>query len=137
MADPPFLPPEPPANNRKKKEMTEHQRLQALSMLLVFAEDGVLPYGSITQIAKKLGVTRSSLSKLWNKAGQARAHGHVAPADVFSRKKTSSGRKQKYCQEMVEEEIATIPLPCRKSIRALAFQLDIPKSTLHRISKRS
>ena len=69
------------------KEMTEHQRLQALSMLLVKAEDGVLPYGAIADIAKKIGVSRSCLSRLWKKAGQACANGHVAPTDVFSRKK--------------------------------------------------
>jgi hypothetical protein len=32
---------------------------------------------------------------------------------------------------MVSDQIATIPLTRRKSIRALSFQLDIPKSTLH------
>jgi DNA invertase Pin-like site-specific DNA recombinase len=79
-----------------KMEMTEHQRVQALSMLLTFAEDGVLPYGCISKIAEKIGVTRSTLSKLWNKAGRARASGHVSPQDVFSRKKMHSGRKPIY-----------------------------------------
>ena len=50
------------------KEMSLQQRKHALGRLLSLLEDGVLPWGLFTIVADEMGVTRSTISRLWGLA---------------------------------------------------------------------
>ena len=47
------------------KEMSLQLRKRALGLLLSRLEDGVLPWGSLTIVADDIGVSCSTISRLW------------------------------------------------------------------------
>ena len=51
------------------KEMLLEQWKRALGLLLSQLKDGVLPWGSLTIVADEIGVSHSTISRLW---GQTR-----------------------------------------------------------------
>ena len=50
------------------KEMPLELRKRALGLLLSQLKDGVLPWGSLTIVADKIGVACSTISRLWGQA---------------------------------------------------------------------
>ena len=50
------------------KEMLLVQQKRALGLLLSQLKDGVLPWGSLTIVADEIGVTHSTISRLWGQA---------------------------------------------------------------------
>ena len=59
--DPPLLGAEPAPNTRKKPEMDEDGRIEALSMMLAVFEEGRFPHGGMKRFSAKFGVARSTL----------------------------------------------------------------------------
>ena len=70
-----------------KKDLTKSLRMQIVLMLQGMENDGSLPRGSVTAIAKRFGVARCTVHRLWKRAAHMRATGLINSPDFNSRKK--------------------------------------------------
>jgi len=82
---------------------------------------------STTVIAYRFNVSRRTIQRVWQRAMECRANG--VPVDVRSKKAKNSCRKR---ISVELSDVARIPLHRRTTIRSLAEELGIKKSTLHR-----
>ena len=121
------------------KELTEKQKRAALGALLVLEKDGQLPHGSFAQVGKKLALAPKSIGRLWRAAASTRASCTIQSPEVISKKKGNEAyRKPKlvYDRELMKQEILSIPLWKRSTVRNLAHELKMPRSTLQDILKK-
>ena len=119
-------------------EMNEKQKRAVLGALLSQADEGVLPHGCFAKIGAKLGIPAKSVARLWRAAVSTRAAGQIQSPDVKSKKESNLGIKDSqtvYNREDVMEQIKSIPLDKRSTVRHAAAELKIPKSTVQRIIK--
>ena len=58
------------------------QRKRALGLLLSWLKDGVLPWGSLTIVADEIGVTCSTISRLWGQAHRAREESLITTPEI-------------------------------------------------------
>ena len=77
------------------KEMSLQQRKHALGRLLSLSEDGVLLWISFTIVADEMGVTRSTISRLWGLARGAREQSLILTPEIASRN-NSRAKSLKY-----------------------------------------
>lgn len=119
----------------KKKEMTDSERIQVVSMLLGMSEFGGLPYGAIGIVAKKFQISRDTVSRLWKRATLSRSQGKVVHHEIISLK-SNRGRQVKWDIEAVLAEVKKLPRKKRKNIRALANRLGIPFTTIQHMKKQ-
>ena len=136
------MPPDPPEQQgplpqgRKKKNLTDDERLVCLSMMVVLANNGKVQRGGLRSVSERTGVPRSVLKRLWRNSDATRAHGRVCAEDYLSRKKTNSGRDRVYNPEEFAEALKKLPLEeARKSERSVALHTGVPKTTVHRLFK--
>ena len=61
--------------NMSNKHTTEKIRNDVYHKLLEISEDGVLPHGGITRVAKEFSIHRSGVSRLWKQASAQRVLG--------------------------------------------------------------
>ena len=101
-------PAEQVAPRTKSKELTNKERQSAVSMLLGRRQQGRLARGSITIVAKKFGVHRHTISRLWARAESSRAHDLLIPPEINSRK-NARGRKPKYYLDDRKEAVKQPP----------------------------
>ena len=118
------------------RELNEKDKRHCLGALLTMRDDhGELQRGAYTKIARNLGVEPRSVSRLWRLASTTRANGKVHTPDTLSRK----GHREPhlvYDREQLRQETLTVPLWKRSTVRNLAAELKMPKSTLHDILKK-
>ena len=117
------------------RELTVKQKREILAALLGARVEGELPWGSYGKIARNLGVSARSVSRLWSTAESTRAKGTVQTPDTLSHKGHSDVRKL-YDREQMKEETLSIAHWKRSTVRNLAHELKMPKSTLHDIMKK-
>ena len=67
------------------KEMSLEQQKRALHLLLSRLKDGVLPWGSLTIVADEMGVTRSTISRLWGQVHGAHEQSLIITPEIASR----------------------------------------------------
>ena len=128
-----------PTNARGYKELTEKQKRAVLGACLLEAQNGEIRHGGFTKIARKLGVSARAVGRLWSNAKSTRATGIIQSPDVCSKKKSNEAyRKPKlvYDREQMKQEILAIPLWKRSTVRNLAHELKMPRSTVQDILKK-
>ena len=64
------------------KEMLLEQQKRALGFLLSQVKDSVLPWGSLTIVADEIGVTHSTISRLWRQAHGAREESLIITPEI-------------------------------------------------------
>jgi hypothetical protein len=94
--------------------------------------EGKLRLGSIEDAAKKFDIGREAVSRLWNNSTTTRLQQYPDWNEILS-KKNERGRKPLYDREAVKEACKEVARKKRKTIRALASSIDIPRSTIHRM----
>ena len=114
-----------------KKDLTKSLRMQIVSMLQGMENDGSLPRGSVTAIAKRFGVARCTVHRLWKRAARTCATGLINSPDFNSRKK-NSGRPPIYPTEFVREGVKDVPLRKRQTQWKLATSMGVSKTTVQR-----
>ena len=82
---------EAPPAHPNKKDLTRSLRMQIVSMLQGMENDGSLPRGSVTAIAKRFGVACCTVHSLWKRAARTHATGLINSPDFNSRKKILGG----------------------------------------------
>ncbi|KAL6622613.1 hypothetical protein ACP70R_032492 [Stipagrostis hirtigluma subsp. patula] len=115
----------------KRKNLSDEERQQIYEALLLRSVNGKLKKRTTRIVATLFNVNRYYVQSIWRKAKKCRAAG--LPVDVTSKRKKNCGRKK---AAIDLSRIATIPLEKRTTLRALADELGVKKSTLHRLFKQ-
>ena len=114
------------------KEMSLQQRKHALGRLLSLLEDGVLPWGSFTIVADEMGVTRSTISRLWGLARGAREQSLILTPEIASRN-NSRAKSLKYSHAEFRQGLKEIPRRRRKTYRSTAKAMGVSLNTVQRM----
>uniref|UniRef100_A0A8I6X937 Uncharacterized protein n=1 Tax=Hordeum vulgare subsp. vulgare TaxID=112509 RepID=A0A8I6X937_HORVV len=116
------------AIRRSAVNLTNEQRFAVYFALRVIkSRDGDICPDDKLLVATLLNTTVRMVERIWSDANRQIAEG--LQVDVSNKKKGRSGRKRK---DLDLSRTSTIPLNKRRTIRALARSLSVPRSTLHR-----
>ena len=89
--------------------------------------------GAMSDAATKFSVSRMTIYRVWKRANASMKDGSTA-ADTQSRKIGNSGRKrQDYSAQL--EKIKSVPFNQRGTIQGLAYAIELPQTTTHRLLK--
>lgn len=104
-----------------------------VGMLLGMTDNGKLPHGSFARVAAKFGVAPRTVSRLWDSCPKSQQNGMVDMKEALS-KRHFRGRKRVWDRAAVEEAVIETPIFNRMTYRDLAEEIDVPKTTLHRLT---
>ena len=82
---------EAPPAHPNKKDLTRSLRMQIVLMLQGMENNGSLPRGSVTAIAKRFGVACCTVHHLWKRVARTHATGLINSPDFNSWKKILGG----------------------------------------------
>lgn len=109
---------------RTKRELSNAQRRLIHDDMLKLSTEGILKRGAYKDIAAKYCVSIQTVAKIWKRGKENN------PSNVNLLKRGRVGPKKK--DYALNGRIRNVPLNRRKTVRALAGALNIPKSSLHR-----
>ncbi|KAE8781434.1 hypothetical protein D1007_45294 [Hordeum vulgare] len=116
------------AIRRSAVNLTNEQRFGVYFALRVIkSRDGNICPDDKMLVTTLPNTTVRTVERIWSDANRQIAEG--LQVDVSNKKKGRSGRKRK---DLDLSRTSTIPLNKRRTIRALARSLSVPRSTLHR-----
>ena len=114
------------------KKMSLQLWKRALGLLLSRLEYGVLPWGSLTIAADQIGVSHSTISRLWRQACGAREQSLIITLEITSRNKSLTNclkySHAEFCQDLKE-----IPMHRRKTYRSTAKSMGVTMSTVQQM----
>ena len=122
-----------PSSTKGYRELTEKQKREILGACLAMRVNGDLPRGSFAKIARNMSVGAKSVARLWLAAESTRAAEKVASPDCRMKKAAPREYRKIYDREQMKEAILAIPLWKRTTVRNLAHELNMPKSTVQDI----
>jgi hypothetical protein len=128
-----------PPNKRKRKDLTKDQIKTVVSFLTDNSKvkDGkrVPNFGAFAAAAKKVDppVNSTIISRIWKRASKNRHDGSKQAYRATPEKVGKCGRKEKYDRYQLMADMLEIPIEKRQSYSALAAELRVPQTTLHRI----
>ncbi|KAH9107205.1 hypothetical protein AeMF1_017394 [Aphanomyces euteiches] len=111
-------------------DLPNDQRWSLYHDLLENKRNGRLPRGKAAELLKKYGISKQTLSKIWNRGQQSTLSGR---ADVASLKKGRSGRPPKRSMAEIEAAVKSVQPHLRKTFAMLAASSGIPSTTLWRV----
>ena len=114
------------------KEMSLQLRKRALGLLLSQLENGVLPWGSFTIVADQIGVSRSTISRLWGQARGAREQSLIISPEIASRN-NSHTKSLKYSHTEFRQGLKEIPRRRHKTYRSTAKAIGVSLNTVQRM----
>ena len=131
------LPKMPPVEDnppeRANRYLTRLERQQVAAQLLeettMATGQPVLAHGAVRRCAKKFNVTGPAISNLWKLIKKNLEQGKL----TFSPMKKGRPPSFLYCRDELSQQIGSIPHCQRQTLRDMATELGIGKSTLHRI----
>ena len=118
------------------KEMSLEQRKRAFGLLLSQLKDGVLPWGSLTIVADEIGVTRSTISRLWGQAHGACEQSLIITPEIASRN-NSRANALKYSHAEFRQGLKEIPRRRRKTYRSAAKAMEVSLNTVQQMLLQS
>lgn len=140
MADPPFLPQQPPlqdtvVNNRRKPDLTEDQRKQVVSALLdgaVWDADGkpIPRRGKFKTIAHDFNVCAKTIRRVWERAWSNYLNEGVKAFRASPLKKGKCGRHRQHRPEEIRAVVKGLRLHEKRTYRSMAAALALPTTTL-------
>ena len=114
------------------KEMSLQLRKRALGLLLSRLEDGVLPWGSLTIVTDQIGVSRSTISRLWRQARGAHKQSLIITLEIASWN-NSCANCLKYSHTEFRQGLKEIPCRHRKTYCSSAKAMGVALSTVQRM----
>ena len=114
------------------KEMSLQQQKRALGLLLARLEDGVLPWGSFTIVADEIGVSRSTICRLWRQTRGAREQSLIITPEIASQN-NSCTNCLKYSHAEFRQGLKEIPWRHRKTYCSTAKAMGVTLSTVQRM----
>ncbi|KAF0685580.1 hypothetical protein As57867_022478, partial [Aphanomyces stellatus] len=116
------------------RNLSAVERRGAYEMLLAHSEHGVLPYGTITGVARHYMCHRATIPRLWSRARLSVDNG--APvADIAARIQGNSGARRKRTADEIEQAIKAVLHDDRQTLRCLEVHSGIKKTTTIRHMK--
>lgn len=122
----------PFVKTKKERELTNDERIEIVSQLIGMSLLPQLPYGAITKVAKNFEVSQSTVSRLWSGATLSRLANKVVKDEVFPLSSSRNGGKNKSDIDELHPATKEISRKKRKTYRALAKRLGVPKTTILR-----
>uniref|UniRef100_A0A0A9GMZ7 DUF7769 domain-containing protein n=1 Tax=Arundo donax TaxID=35708 RepID=A0A0A9GMZ7_ARUDO len=113
------------------KNLTNTQRQEIYEALLATSNRGILNKDCTTILAEQYNVSIRTVQRVWNRSKECRSNG--VPVEVSSRKASNYGRKK---IQVDLSQVASIPLNNRSTLKRLAKELGVSKSSLHRWFKQ-
>ena len=114
------------------KEMSLQLWKRALGLLLSRLENGVLPWGSFTIVADQIGVSRSTISRLWGQARGARKQSLIITPEIASQN-NSRAKSLKYSHAEFRQGLKEIPWCRCKTYRSTAKAMGVSLNTVQRM----
>ena len=125
-----------PQRGSNYRVLSLDERLKISFDLLSSYEGDRYPHGKIEQLAQQYRVHRSTISRLGKRALEANNNPDNIFAGIASRHK-NSGRRSKYDIPEISAAVENVELSKRQTIRDVAEQIHVPKSSVHRIMKKT
>ena len=115
--------------SREKPELNKEEREQIVQSLLkrFDSDKNKLEHGAVNETATAFDVHRSTVSRIWSRAKEFFEKDSVYKAP--SLKAENCGQKAKDLTEPLSK-IKEVPLNRRSTLRSLAHEVGVPKSTL-------
>ena len=113
-------------------EMSLQLQKRALGLLLSRSEDGVLLWGSLTIVTDQIGVSCSTISRLWWQARGARDQSLVITPEIASWN-NSHANCLKYSHAEFRQGLKEIPWRRRKTYCSTAKAMGVTLSTVQRM----
>ena len=114
------------------KEMLLEQRKRALDLLLSQLKDGVLPWGSLTIVTDEIGVTCSTISRLWRQACGAHEESLIITPQIASQN-NSRVNALKYSHTEFRQGLKEIPQCCCKTYHSTAKAMGVSLNTVQQM----
>ena len=114
------------------KEMSLQLQKRALGLLLSRLEDGVLPWGSLTIVADQIGVSCSTISRLWQQARGAHDQSLIITPEIASQN-NSRANCLKYSHAEFCQGLKEIPRRRRKTYRSTVKAMGVALSTVQQM----
>ena len=114
------------------KEMSLQLRKRALGLLLIWLEDGVLPWGSLTIAADQIGVSCSTISRLWRQVCGAHEQSLIITPAIASQN-NSRANCLKYSHVEFRQGLKEIPWHHRKTYRSTVKAMGVALSTVQQM----
>ena len=111
------------------KEMSLQLWKRALGLLLSRLENGVLPWGSLTIVADQIGVSRSTISRLWRQVHRAREQSLIITPEIASQN-NSRANCLEYSHAEFRQGLREIPQRRRKTYHSTAKAMGVALSTV-------
>ena len=111
------------------KEMSLQLQKRALGLLLSWLEDGVLPWGSLTIVTDQIGVSRSTISRLWRQAHGACEQSLIITPEI-ALQNNSHTNCLKYSHAEFRQGLKEIPQRHRKTYHSTAKAMGVALSTV-------
>jgi len=115
----------------KRKNLSDRERQEIYEALLSRSVNGKLKRRTTTIVANLFDVNRCYVQSIWRTTKECLAAG--VPVDITCKRKKNCGGKK---VGIDLARIATIPLNKRTTLRALAHELGVKRSMLHRCFKQ-
>ncbi|KAF0698104.1 Aste57867_11255 [Aphanomyces stellatus] len=112
------------------------KRRGAYELLLARSDDGKLPYGAVSSVARHYKCHRATISRLWARARRSVLAGSPV-ADTAARIRGNSGGKRLRTAEEIEATIKAVPQEDRQTLRSLEASSGIKKTTIIRHMKEN
>ena len=105
---------------------------KGIGFIVGLVEDGVLPWGSFTIVADQVGVTRSTISRLWGQARGAHEQSLIITPEIASRN-NSCAKSLKYSHAEFRQGLKEIPRRRHKTYRSTAKAMGVSLNTVQRM----
>jgi hypothetical protein len=99
-------------------------------------DDGKLPRGKIGEVAIQFGVDGTTISRVWKRAREA-IEDPLSNSPSISSWKKLCGRRPIYDSDAIAAAVKELPLNDRKTFADMSKNLDIPVTSLFRITKET
>ena len=101
----------------KRIDVPQEKRQEIFHELISLSKENILPRGALVRVAKKHDFSRQTIKRIWENGPN---------------KRSKSGRKVKWTDDLVKSPIKEVPWENRTSLRSLAYASAIPAAILTR-----
>ncbi|XP_021719057.1 uncharacterized protein LOC110686760 [Chenopodium quinoa] len=114
-----------------RKQLTVTKKRQLIDEFLMKMNQGQLPRGLLSAVAKQHGIHRSTATRVWQFVQDSIAKGNFI--NVRSKKLGKKGRQPKFISD---EELQSVPLYKRVTERSYAAALKVSHGFIHNLKKK-
>ncbi|KAF0705977.1 hypothetical protein AaE_014303, partial [Aphanomyces astaci] len=119
---------------RTERNLKPTERRAVYEQLLERSIGGKLPYGAIQDVARWYYCHSRTIARIWKQGRLSQSLSHGL-ADVATKMTGNCGRKKTRTTEEIKAAVQSVPHYQRQTLRALAANSQIPKTTLIRHMK--